>query len=183
MSEKTDSEHVRDFNIAAGQDAPNTCQKMTKDEVHFLIKMMIDEMCELYATVAGSEDYKKDMIKIIEEAKPIDLDYKNMDDVSIIAEQADGLCDIYYYGLNAFVKKGVNISSIFHLVHESNMSKRDPETGVFLKRADGKIIKPASYVECDVEKEIHRQIKEGSFENVEIAEGSEDTEDTKTTDT
>lgn len=163
---KTDSEHVRDFNIAAGQDAPNTCQKMTKDEVHFMVKMMIDEMCELYATVAGSEDYKKDMIKIIEEAEPIDLDYKNMDDVQIIAEQADGLCDIYYYGLNAFCKKGVNISSIFQLVHQSNMSKRDPETGVFLKREDGKIIKHAAYVECDVEEEIRRQINEGSFDSL-----------------
>lgn len=59
--------------------------------------------------------------------------------------QADALVDVYYYSLNAAAKKGVNLSSIFSIVHSANMAKRDPKTGVFLKRADGKIIKPEGW--------------------------------------
>lgn len=37
--------------------------------------------------------------------------------------------DIYYYSLNCAAKKGVNLSSIFGIVHAANMAKRDPATG------------------------------------------------------
>jgi hypothetical protein len=63
----------------------------------------------------------------------------------VIAEQADALVDIYYYSLNCASKKGVNLSSIFGIVHAANMAKRDPATGQFLRRADGKIIKPEGW--------------------------------------
>ena len=59
--------------------------------------------------------------------------------------QADALVDVYYYSLNAAAKKGVNLSSIFSIVHAANMAKRDPATGQFLKREDGKIIKPKGW--------------------------------------
>ena len=44
------------------------------------------------------------------------------------------------------------------------MAKRDPETGNFIKRADGKIIKPKGWKPPNVEEEIVRQYMEGSFE-------------------
>ncbi len=59
--------------------------------------------------------------------------------------QADALIDVYYYSLNAAAKKGINLSAIFKIVHAANMAKRDPATGKFLKRDDGKIIKPAGW--------------------------------------
>lgn len=34
------------------------------------------------------------------------------------ADQADALVDIYYYSLNAACKKGVNLSSLFDIVHK-----------------------------------------------------------------
>lgn len=34
------------------------------------------------------------------------------------ADQADALIDIYYYSLNAACKKGVNLSSLFDIVHK-----------------------------------------------------------------
>ena len=62
--------------------------------------------------------------------------------------------------------KGINLSSIVGRVHAANMAKRDPETGKFLKRADGKIIKPKGWTPPNVEAEIQRQLKEGSFEEI-----------------
>ena len=52
------------------------------------------------------------------------------------------LVDSYYYSLKCCCKKGINLSNIFEVVHKANMDKRDPLTGKFLKREDGKIIKP-----------------------------------------
>lgn len=45
------------------------------------------------------------------------------------------------------------------------MAKRDPATGKFIKREDGKIIKPVGWTAPDVNGEILRQIQEGSFPN------------------
>jgi predicted HAD superfamily Cof-like phosphohydrolase len=59
--------------------------------------------------------------------------------------QADALVDVYYYSLNAAAKNGFNISAVFGIVHAANMAKRDPATGKFLKREDGKIIKPSGW--------------------------------------
>merc|ERR1719168_400256 len=81
----------------------------------------------------------------------------------LIAEQGDAFVDIWYYSLNAMAKKGVNLSKIFELVHNANMAKRDPETGKFLKRDDGKIIKPKGWRAPNVSEEIKRQADFGSW--------------------
>ena len=81
----------------------------------------------------------------------------------IIANQHDAFVDIYYYSLNCSAKNGVNLSSIFKLVHDANMAKKDPESGRFLRREDGKIIKPAGWVEPNITEEIIRQTNKGAF--------------------
>jgi len=91
--------------------------------------------------------------KLSDELKPLHM----------AADQTDALVDVYYYSQNAACKKGMNMSAVFEMVHAANMAKRDPATGEFLKRADGKIIKPAGWKAPDVEGEIVRQHKEGSF--------------------
>jgi predicted HAD superfamily Cof-like phosphohydrolase len=83
------------------------------------------------------------------------------DDATLISEQADAFVDVYYYMLNAAAKKGVNVSAMFDIVHGANMAKRDPSTGKFLKRDDGKIIKPAGWQPPDVKAEIVRQMTHG----------------------
>jgi predicted HAD superfamily Cof-like phosphohydrolase len=88
---------------------------------------------------------------------------QELQDLHMAAAQADALVDVYYYSQNAACKKGMNISAVFNMVHGANMAKRDPKTGEFIKRADGKIIKPEGWKSPDVEGEIVRQAKEGSF--------------------
>ena len=113
-----------------------------------MIKDSKDLPQEVYAK-DGSEEYKK------------------------IADQADALIDVYYYSQNAACKKGINLSSIFGMVHAANMAKRDPISGTFLKREDGKIIKPKGWQPPNVEKEIQRQLAEGSFTKKEEKSFSE----------
>lgn len=53
------------------------------------------------------------------------------------------------------------------------MAKRCPVTGNFLRReSDGKIIKPAGWQPPNVEAEVERQAREGSFVRVADPAGS-----------
>jgi predicted HAD superfamily Cof-like phosphohydrolase len=159
----SDAQLVRNFTEESGTMIPKEPQLMNKEEVFFIIKMMLDEIMELGATVADHDEVKYKMIKMITDSK----DIKQLADLNteeLIAEQADAFVDSYYYSLNAAAKKGVNLSKIFHVVHSANMSKKDPETGKFIKRDDGKIIKPDGWLPPNIVSEINRQFKEGPFD-------------------
>lgn len=158
------SEKIKEFTEAASDEPlPNAPERMTKEEVYFLTKMVIDELLEFCATVDKPKDVKLNMFKLITDAKDVKLPFYSMNDSEIIAEQADALIDIMYYSGNTAAKKGINLGKIFDIVHQANMNKRDPESGIFLKRKDGKIIKPDNWKEPDVVSEIVRQKKEGAF--------------------
>ena len=161
-SKMSDAELVRQFTKETGSNVPNEPQLMSKEEVFFLIKMMLDEIMELGATVSEPREVKLNMIKMITDSK--DIDKIIGPNLEIIGEQGDALIDCYYYSLNAAAKKGINLSKIFEVVHKANMDKRDPVTGKFIKRDDGKIIKPPGWLPPNITGEILRQIKEGSFE-------------------
>eukprot|EP00808_Paulinella_micropora_P018019 g37129.t1 len=147
---KSDSELVREFTAGAGQPTPSRPELMTKDEVTFLGKMLLDEILELYSTVMPAEEAVRSL-------------KTNLDAAKQLPQMVDALVDIYYYSLNAAAKKGHNISRVFQIVHAANMAKRDPVSGKFLKRADGKIIKPEGWQPPDIESEIALQLKDGSF--------------------
>jgi predicted HAD superfamily Cof-like phosphohydrolase len=166
---QTDSEAVREFTAGAGQPAPTHPSKsMTDAEVKFITKMILDETMELMATILPPKEAKAAMKKMIDDSKDLPQEVyakDGSDEYKKIADQADALVDIYYYSQNAACKKGINLSSVFGLVHAANMAKRDPETGKFIKRADGKIIKPKGWTAPNVEAEIQRQMKEGGFKD------------------
>ena len=128
----------------------------------FLSKMMLDEIMEFTATVAGPEESKAALKGFIDASKDIPQG-QSSSEVGQIAEQADALVDSYYYSQNAACKAGMNLSSVFAAVHAANMAKRDPATGEFLKREDGKIIKPKGWQPPDIEAEMRRQVEQGSF--------------------
>lgn len=162
----SDAELVMQFTKESGCHVCEKPELMSNEETMFLIKMMLDEIMELGATVGSSNDVKNSMINMIKESKDIDIDYKNIPKNQLIGLQADALVDSYYYSLNASCKKGVNISKIFSLVHQANMNKKDKVSGKFLKRSDGKIIKPQGWEEPDITAEIDKQNKEGGFTNM-----------------
>jgi len=161
----TDAEKVREFTFEAGQPVPETPQAMNVREVNFIVKMILDELLELYSTVLPPQRAKSVMMKMIEEAKEVrKMNCGPNDQHEIIAEQGDAFVDIWYYSLNCMAKKGVNLSAIFDLVHNANMAKRDPQTGKFEKRADGKIIKPRGWRAPNVGMEIKRQLQQGAWQ-------------------
>lgn len=153
----SDAKLVYEFTKESGASICDKPTPMTKDEVYFLIKMMLDEIMELGATVADPLEVKFNMCKMIINSKNLQH-INNVSQEKLIAEQADALVDCYYYSLNAAAKKGINLSDIFKIVHQANMNKRDPITGKFIKREDGKIIKPDGWKEPDIVEEIKKQI-------------------------
>merc|ERR1719240_2402588 len=127
---------------------------MTEGEVRFISKMILDEMLELWATQKESDESKAALIDMVNNAKALPKELYSDDQQGIInqvAAQADALVDIQYYMLNCAARKGINMSSIFGVVHAANMAKRNPATGKFEKRADGKIIKTTGWKAPDVE--------------------------------
>jgi len=131
--------------------------------------MIIDEVMELCSTVSDSEETINYIKSIVDNSKKLPLikyDYNDiMDDdyINKCSDQADAMVDIYYYCLNAASKQGFNLNPIFWEVHYSNMSKKDPLTGLFNKRSDGKILKPIGWMPPDIKKEIKFQLQNGSF--------------------
>jgi len=160
---KSESSLVRDFTIAAGQDAPDVPTKvMTKEQINFICKMIIDEMLELCATAYTPSESKEMFKDLIDNAKEVPF---NGDQglLETIGEQHDAFVDIIYYIQNCAVKNGVNLSKLFKVVHEANMNKKDPKTGLFLKREDGKIIKPEGWKAPDITEEIRKQVLDGAW--------------------
>jgi len=160
----TDAEKVREFTFEAGQPVPDKPQLMDVEEVNFITKMVLDELLELYSTVMTPKNAKAAMMKMLSEAKNVPrMNVHPNKTHELIAEQGDAFVDIWYYSLNCMAKKGVNLSSIFQLVHNANMAKRDSKTGKFQKRADGKIIKPVGWRPPNVAAEIKRQQDQGAW--------------------
>jgi len=158
----TDAEKVRQFTYEAGQDTPDHPQIMSENEVSFIGKMIIDEVLELFASVMTPQESKQLLKKFIDDSK--DIPKMDDDKTEQIAEQADAFVDIWYYSLNAAAKKGINLSKIFDVVHNANMAKKDPISGKFLKREDGKIIKPQGWKPPDIKQEIVDQLKKGAWD-------------------
>jgi predicted HAD superfamily Cof-like phosphohydrolase len=153
---KTNSELVKLFTQESmGISLPNSPNKMSKEEVRFIVRMVFSEMAELCATVTNSMvDCKNLLEDCLENIDPPKI--KNLSEEQLIAEQFDSFVDAWYYMLNCACKKGVDLDGIFQVVHQANMNKRFPD-GLFHKREDGKILKPDNWKEADIVSEIRRQ--------------------------
>jgi len=87
-------------------------------------------------------------VKLLQEELD-ELKQANQD--SDIIEVADALVDIMYVLLGTACEYGLidKMEEMWDLVHASNMSKLD-ENGRPIRREDGKIIKPPTYVKVDL---------------------------------
>lgn len=163
----TPAEKVRLFTQAANLPTPSHPTPLSGPQVYFLVQMLLDEILELTSTVSDAEQSKHMIKMLLDDAKELPYLGADLSDpdgvVKICAEQADALVDLNYYCLDVAARHGINLSTIFDLVHEANMKKADPSTGKFLKREDGKILKPAGWQPPSIETEIRRQMFVGSF--------------------
>jgi predicted HAD superfamily Cof-like phosphohydrolase len=161
-SSATHTSLVKEFTEQSlGLKLPTKPSKMTKEEVRFIVRMVISEMMELCTTVTPDVDsafeFFKECYWNMDRPKPFDPENKS--DTEIMAEQYDSFVDAWYYMLNTAVKKGANLDRIFQVVHSANMAKKFPD-GTFHRREDGKVIKPEGWTEPDVVGEIQKQLSD-----------------------
>ncbi len=137
---------------------------MSKEEVFFIIRMVMSELDEMASTVTTDKHSREEFMKLALENIDKSNDYKYDSDVSMISAQADAMVDAWYYMLNAAAKCGINLSKIFDIVHEANMAKKDPKTGKFIRReSDGKVLKPDGWKPPNIDGEIERQLEHGAW--------------------
>ena len=119
-------------------------------------------------TLACSDEITSSPKKMSAEAvqfirKMIDDELRELENSSTIAQQADALVDAIYYICDTAVRHGMNLDPLFEIVHSANMGK--VVDGKVIRRDDGKILKPAGWVDPQkfLDDEVQRQFDEGSF--------------------
>ena len=70
-----------------------------------------------------------------------------------MTELADSLVDMVYIIIGTAHAYGFDFDKLWRLVHENNISKIDPETGLVLK-VNGKVQKPEGFVPVDLRSSI-----------------------------
>jgi len=132
---------VKEFAVKAESYIPDKPTPISDKQIHFIIRMVYDEMAELADTSLLTEKNEEEVIKKI-------------------AAQTDALVDTIYYLIDCSVKHNVNLKNTFSLVHSANMRKI--KNGV-RKRKDGKILKPENWQppEPAIEDDIRRQLNVG----------------------
>lgn len=63
---------------------------------------------------------------------------------------ADGMVDAIYVIVGAALEYGLPLDRVWSAVHQANMAKVDPATGRVIRRADGKVLKPAGWQAPDI---------------------------------
>lgn len=79
-----------------------------------------------------------------------------------MVEVADAMGDILYVVLGTAVSLGIDLEPVFQEIHRSNMTKLVQDGNgqwTLTKRADGKVLKPASYEPPDLQPIISNQCK------------------------
>lgn len=71
-----------------------------------------------------------------------------------MVEIADGIADAIYVAVGTALEYGIPLSVIWSLVCATNDAKIDPTTGMVVRRADGKILKPPGWSPPDIERAL-----------------------------
>lgn len=71
-----------------------------------------------------------------------------------MTDLADSLVDIVYIAIGTAHAYGFDFDDLWQAVHENNLTKIDPETGLVLKK-NGKVQKPEGFVEVDLRSRVY----------------------------
>ncbi len=142
---------------------PNQPFALSREEVEILAKNQISEIVELLQTVMDTDD----AIDFVKENVITDINrdaHLTNNLTRRIADQVDACIDLLYYTYNFLSLSGINLDKYFDIVHKANLAKRDPATGNFIRRNDGKILKPPGWVPPDklLQEAIERDLEESS---------------------
>lgn len=121
---------VQQFTIESTILHPLESSSWSDEEAMFLSKMILSELCELLDTRTNNSTESVDIVRSVINNTQVDGCY---------IYHVVRLCELYSRKLN------VDFASAFDVVHQANMNKRNPQTGKFERREDGKIIKPIGW--------------------------------------
>lgn len=143
---------VKEFTVGSASEKKPICTEPTslsKEQILFLVKMILSEYAELLSTVCFSMmDVRETMEKIY--LLPIG-EYECYDEISpsLCSELLILYCVSLINNWKAMTKDYLLV--LFNEVHAANMRKRDPTTLKFIIReADGKVLKPDSWYGPDL---------------------------------
>jgi len=173
-----EQQRIKSFMKNFGQDTPEKPTQIDKETAKLRASLMLEECFETIVKGLGLKvfiDDGKDCVGIdFANLKDIKLYYEKDKEVDLV-EVADGVADILVTSLGTSVACGIDQEEINIDVFDSNDSKlhkaselesipencsvKEIREGLFIvKRADGKVVKPNSYVEANPGKFIQEQI-------------------------
>lgn len=136
----TKSDDVREFMLACDQDVRDEPTVVTDQEKWARFVMLNEEFSE----------HKKALAAV---KKAVEYNSKT-GTKDAMTELADSLVDIVYIAIGTAHAYGFDFDELWRLVHENNLTKIDPETGLVLK-ANGKVLKPEGFVPVDLRSSIY----------------------------
>ena len=84
---------------------------------------------------------------------------QELEDSQLPVTDLDAMIDILVVTIGAIHSMGADAEGAWNEVMRSNLAKIDPESGLVLKREDGKVLKPAGWTAPELDpflNEVHR---------------------------
>ena len=156
---KTHTQSVKEFMLATGQYDPVAefdHKNITEKELNVIklrLSLVTEEVLELYQAVLNPDSFActeiEGLFKHIQDiTKSVESEDLEFDKVEV----ADALTDIDYINTGSAIAFNVPLEVCFQSVHENNMTKVDPITGLVKRSPEGKILKPDGFIPVDLNK-------------------------------
>ena len=151
---KSNFEKVKEFSnpvlVAQGRELPQFASPMEYIEVVHCVKMVIDEMVELLATVSHPEERELIISCIVDGLDyRFDLEKPNSNSEEI-RQQVDAITDAKYYLDDCAARKSFPIDEFFDSVNNANLRKI--VNGKVILKGE-KVQKPEGWISPDKEQE------------------------------
>lgn len=158
MSIKTHQQLVHDFMLLVEQipeDHKLDVTKLSSSDVQFAklrLKLITEELSEMFEAFLSEKAFEGNFVSLFQNIQQI-IDTLSKEDFNLDRKEIlDAIVDQDYINSGTGVWLDLPLEEGFQAVHENNLTKVDPITGKVIKREDGKILKPASYVSVDLQK-------------------------------
>ena len=120
-------------------------QSVFHDQAHFM------RACGQTTTTINKAQSDMYLALIKEEGEELVVALQECD----VVEELDAIIDLLVVIIGYGLSRGFPMVEAWDEVLRSNMAKIDPLTGTVLRRADGKILKPAGWTAPDLDSVIH----------------------------
>lgn len=121
------------------------------------LKLITEELSEMFEAFLSEKAFEGNFVSLFQNIQQI-VDTLKVEDFSLDRKEIlDAIVDQDYINSGTGVWLDLPLEEGFQAVHANNLTKVDPITGKVIKREDGKILKPSTYVSVDLQKvlDIH----------------------------